>query len=420
MASDGAHAAHAAHDSRGAAQRVHDIAIIGGGPAGFALARSLVDRDVDVVVVAPDAPWHATYGAWRDDVADCELGTMLDALVRGAWPTVRVVGTKEHLLPRAYVVFDNGRLCAALARGVQRRIDVVESVTHSVDLSTLRLASGNEVQARLVVDASGVGAFLARPESNVRARAGAHAGAQTAYGLVLPADHPAVANAGVRDQVFTLMDWSTPPTFLYAARFGDGRSLIEETSLYAEPPHAIDELRSRLTTRLGSDATTDAESVERVNIPMGAALPARTTRVVGFGAAAGFIHPVTGYSVAASLRAAPRVAEAICTGLRRGQRGGDLADVAWRAVWPTPFVRTRAWHDMGLAVLRSLPSESIPKFVDAFFDLPQSVFTAYLRIDSQPRQVRAAMLGVFRRVDSSTRLRLMSSPGALLRALAAR
>ncbi|MFM7891732.1 MAG: lycopene cyclase family protein [Actinomycetota bacterium] len=203
MASDGAHAAHAAHDSRGAAQRVHDIAIIGGGPAGFALARSLVDRDVDVVVVAPDAPWHATYGAWRDDVADCELGTMLDALVRGAWPTVRVVGTKEHLLPRAYVVFDNGRLCAALARGVQRRIDVVESVTHSVDLSTLRLASGNEVQARLVVDASGVGAFLARPESQVRT-AHAHTGAQTAYGLVLPADHPAVANAGVRDQVFAL------------------------------------------------------------------------------------------------------------------------------------------------------------------------------------------------------------------------
>ncbi|MFM7899498.1 MAG: lycopene cyclase family protein, partial [Actinomycetota bacterium] len=221
---------------------MHDIAIIGGGPAGFALARSLVDRDVDVVVVAPDAPWHATYGAWRDDVADCELGTMLDALVRGAWPTVRVVGTKEHLLPRAYVVFGNGRLRAALARGVQRRIDVVESVTHSVDLSTLRLASGNEVQARLVVDASGVGAFLARPESHVRT-VHANTGAQTAYGLVLPADHPAVANAGVRDQVFTLMDWSTPPTFLYAARFEDGRSLIEETSLYAEPPHAIDELR---------------------------------------------------------------------------------------------------------------------------------------------------------------------------------
>ena len=417
MAADGAHAA---HDARSAAQRVHDVAIIGEGPAGLALARSLVDRDVDVVVVAPDAPWHATYGAWRDDVADCELGDMLDALVRGAWPTVRVVGTKEHLLPRAYVVFDNGRLCAALARGVQRRIDVVESVTHSVDLSTLRLSSGNEVQARLVVDASGVGAFLARPESNVRARAGAHAGAQTAYGLVLPADHPAVANAGVRDQVFTLMDWSTPPTFLYAARFGDGRSLIEETSLYAEPPHAIDELRSRLAARLGSDATTDAESVERVNIPMGAALPARTTRVVGFGAAAGFIHPVTGYSVAASLRAAPRVAEAIRTGLRRGQRGADLADIVWRAVWPTPFLQTRAWHDMGLAVLRSLPSESIPKFFDAFFDLPQSVFTEYLRIDSQPRQVRAAMLGVFRRVDMPTRLRLMSSPGALLRALAAR
>jgi len=391
---------------------VHDVAIIGGGPAGLALARSLTDRDVDVVVVAPDSPWHATYGAWRDDVADCELGAVLDALVRGAWSKVRVVGTKERLLPRAYVVFDNGRLRDALARGVGARAALVDSVAHSVDASSMRLASGEVVQARLVVDASGGGAFLARR--------GAAAGAQTAYGLVIPATHHAVAIAHVRDDIFTLMDWSTPPTFLYAARFNDGRVLIEETSLYAEPPHAVDELRARLAARLGGDATSDAASVERVNIPMGAPLPSRTTRMVGFGAAAGYIHPVTGYSVAASLRAAPRVADAIRAGLSRGQRGADLAHQAWRAVWPESFVRTRAWHDMGLAVLRSLPGESVPRFFDAFFGLPQGLCAAYLRIDSAPTDVRAAMLGVFRRVDSTTRLRLMSSPGALLRALAAR
>ena len=55
---------------------MRDVAIIGGGPAGLALAHSLVERGVDAVVFSPESPWHATYGAWRDDVESCELGAM--------------------------------------------------------------------------------------------------------------------------------------------------------------------------------------------------------------------------------------------------------------------------------------------------------------------------------------------------------
>ena len=73
-------------------------------------------RNVDVVVISPSAPWHATYGSWRDDVADAELGAPLESVLRGSWDTVRVVGNREHLLQRPYVVFDNSRLRAALMR----------------------------------------------------------------------------------------------------------------------------------------------------------------------------------------------------------------------------------------------------------------------------------------------------------------
>jgi lycopene beta-cyclase len=224
----------------------------------------------------------------------------------------------------------------------------------------------------------------------------------------------------VRADVFTLMDWSRPPTFLYAAQFSDGRVLLEETSLYSQPAHAIDDLRGLLAARLGVDATSEADAIERVEIPMGTRLPLTHTRVVGFGAAAGYIHPVTGYSVAASLRAAPRVAEAIRLCLSHQRRGADLSAAAWQAVWPDHLVRTRRWHDMGLSVLSGLPRHAIPGFFDAFFDLPQELSAAYLRIDSDPGDVRRAMLGVFRRVNSATKLRLMSSPGGLLRALVAR
>ena len=396
---------------------VVDVAIVGGGPAGLALARALALQGVEPVVVAASTEWHATYGVWRDDVADCDLGGELDALVRGAWPTVRVVGQRQHLLQRPYVVFDNARLRSSLLAGVQVQHDTAVQAEHSTETTLLRLHSGATITARLVIDATGSGELLARRTPK--------GGAQTAYGLLLGAASETgtanvVGTSGVKPGVFTLMDWSTPPTFFYGAQFHDGRTLVEETSLYANPPRGLDDLRTRLAARLGVDATEQADSVERVHIAMGGSLPARTTRVVGFGAAGGFVHPVTGYSVAASLRAATRVANEIVQQLSRGTTGTDLSLAVWGAVWPKHLVRSRGWHDMGLAVLGSLPPRLIGGFFDAFFELPQAQWSAYLRIDTEPAEVRAAMLGVFRRVDMATRLALVAQPAALVRALGAR
>ena len=401
-------------------QRDHvvvDVAIVGGGPAGLALARALALQGVELVVVATSTEWHATYGVWRDDVTDCDLGGELDALVRGAWPTVRVVGKRQHLLQRPYVVFDNACLRSSLLAGVQVQHDTVVQAEHTTETTSLRLHSGATITARLVIDATGNGELLARRTPTV--------GAQTAYGLLLGAtSETGSANvartSGVEPGVFTLMDWSTPPTFFYGSRFHDGLTLVEETSLYANPPRGLDDLRTRLAARLGVDATEQADSVERVHIAMGGSLPARTTRVVGFGAAAGFVHPVTGYSVAASVRAATRVANEIVQQLSRGTTGTDLSLAVWSAVWPKQLVRSRGWHDMGLAVLSALPPRLIGGFFDAFFELPQAQWSAYLRIDSEPAEVRAAMLGVFRHVDMATRLALVAQPAALVRALGAR
>ena len=415
-------------DSAPAGRDIVDVAIVGAGPAGLALAHAITRRGVDSIVIAPDTQWHATYGAWRDDVEACELGAPLDAVVRGAWPLVRVVGAREHRLARPYVVFDNQRLKASLSAGIAMRVDSVVAAEHDTLTTTLRLASGDEVRARLVVDATGSGVLLAHRHAENSNRAvsdrSAPAGAQTAYGLVVR------SSAFVTPDVFTLMDWRPPlsgeaattqhPTFFYGAQFNDGATLVEETSLYAQPPFDVDTLRGLLAVRLGVDLTSQAANVELVHIPMGEALPSRGTRVVGFGAAAGYIHPVTGYSVAGSLRAAPRVADAIASALQQGKQGADLSSAIWQAVWPQQLLQTRAWHDAGLHALRRLPGDCVGEFFDEFFSLPVELWSSYLRIDTEPALVRRAMFALFRRSRWSLRIRLAASPAALLRAIVSR
>ena len=415
-------------DSTPAGRDIVDVAIVGAGPAGLALAHAITHRGVDSIVIAPDTQWHATYGAWRDDVEACELGAQLDAVVRGAWPLVRVVGAREHRLARPYVVFDNQRLKASLSAGIAMRVDSVVAAEHDTLTTTLRLASGDEVRARLVVDATGSGVLLAHRQAANSNRAvsdrSAPAGTQTAYGLVVR------SSAFVTPGVFTLMDWRPPlsgeaatsqhPTFFYGAQFNDGATLVEETSLYAQPPFDVDTLRGLLSVRLGVDLTNQAANVELVHIPMGEALPSRGTRVVGFGAAAGYIHPVTGYSVAGSLRAAPRVADAIASALQQGKQGADLSSAIWQAVWPQQLLQTRAWHDAGLHALRRLPGDCVGEFFDEFFSLPVELWSSYLRIDTEPALVRRAMFALFRRSRWSLRIRLAASPAALLRAIVSR
>lgn len=128
-------------------------------------------------------------------------------------------------------------------------------------------------------------------------------------------------------------------------------------------------------------------------------LPSRIGPVVGFGAAAGFIHPVTGYSVAASLRAAPRVARAVSEVLTRAESADDIARVGWNAVWPTSFLRTRVLHDFGLAALSRLTTADIQVFFDHFFSLLPDAAKAFY--ETHRLRLEMSLLGI-KKIDAST------------------
>ena len=382
-----------------------DVVVVGAGPAGSALANSCHALGLDVVVVDPrgSRAWSSTYGTWVDDLDGRSDSDQLKMALRVAWPQVRVVGASERLLERAYGFFDNEKLRTHL-QVVPVHPSTVEEVVRDRESNgfVIRCADSTRIWTRLVVDSGGSrSSLLARH----RHRDG---GVQSAYGVVTRS-----APSEFRD-CFTLMDWSVEhrdPTFLYTVDFGDGSVLLEETSLFRKTPLDPRVLERRLIERVGD---VPREDVEHVEIPMGWGLPSLSHMVVGFGAAAGYVHPVTGYSVAASLRASDRVAVAIQRSISMDVAVDERVRHVWDAVWPTNLRRTRALHQYGLGSLARFDGSDVKEFFDTFFSLPTSDWSAYLRIDTPPSTIARVMTKFFARMPWRIRVKVMTANPLLL------
>ncbi len=343
-----------------------DVVIIGGGPSGRALARACAARGLGTTVVDPhpERPWRATYAAWADELPD-------DAPVAVSTSRARVVTTAEHVIARGYAVLDNERLWR-LPDGVR----VVAGRVVGRTGTAVTLADGRVLAGR-VVDASGA----------VGGRA-----AQTAVGVVVPAES-AAPFVGADEAL--IMDWRTPPaattgdpTFLYAIPVSADEVLLEETSLARRPGLPLPELRLRLHARLALHGIPVPEDEERVRIPLdGRALDG------AFGAAAGWIHPATGYSVAAALRRAPVVAEAIADGREVTRSAAERA--------------VRVLRLRGLEALLALPPDEVPEFFNSFFQLSDSLQRDYLGGHGDLRGTVRAMLRLFGSTSWSMRARLV-------------
>ena len=381
-----------------------DIAVVGDGPAGSALAAALRGSDCSVVLYGADREWSATYGTWVDDVRDAGATESGD-IWAASFNSIDARFERHHTLERRYGVVDNAALRAELRRDVEHRREVVEPGVDGV-----RGQPG--LDARIIVDATGWPSSLsdrATPGTDI-AHASSPVGWQTAYGVILAQPPAGPLGSPI------LMDFSAidapdvpqvgVPTFAYALPVSDGW-LVEETVLVASPLIEPERLRGRLAARLGmssADMEEAALRVESVRIPMGAPAQGAYGNVVRFGAAAGMINPTTGYSLATSLSSAPRVAAGLLDVLERGVTTERLSEV----VWPSSALRTRALHDYGLGVLTTLDDDGIRSFFEAFFALDDDVWPGYMRIDTAPTTMSRTMLAMFRRADWGLRRRLLS------------
>ncbi|MFR9750121.1 lycopene cyclase family protein [Nocardia sp. 004] len=317
-----------------------DLLICGLGPAGRAIAHRGLARGLTVTVVdpAPRRTWTATYAAWADELPHWLVSDVVATTISRPM----VWGTQAHVVDRPYAVLDTGRLQSSLS------VDGARVITdHAVEIAHERviLASGTELTAGRVIDARGLARSPRRAE-------------QTAYGLIVD-----TGRAAGLDPLF--MDWradngapaDAARSFLYAVPLGDGRMLLEETCLAGKPALSGTCLRARLRHRLRSRGIrlTGTETVEHVRFPVQGGRPGRDR----FGAAGGFLHPATGYSVGAALTSA----DAMVAGLR---------------IWPAQARAVQRLREAGLRALLALPPEDIPLFFDTFFTLPAAAQRAYL------------------------------------------
>ena len=379
---------------------IPDVLVLGAGPAALTLAAECSSRGLITQGIAPDpgAPWSPRYGAWRD-----ELPAVFSDAVAHSWSAAAVHTPEKRRLDRPYVCLSTPALQQILDKrcaGMHWVDGFAEGLSHEADATTVRLRSGQRLRARVVVDATGEGALLERSEATPAW--------QTAYGAIITTrgEHP-----WPLDEI-GLMDFRGEdelPTFLYAQPLAPDRVFLEETTLIRSPEVPVSELRARLfqrLTRMGIDIS-DVGDEEHCRIRMMGSRPVFAQRAVGFGAAAGMVHPASGYQLARLPAAAEAVAEALASNLSSGP--DVAARAAWQALWPAARQRQWALYRFGAQILCDLDAHDTRRFFDAFFKIDSSLWTGFMSATLSPLGLARAMAAVFSAASLSTRRQLLSA-----------
>jgi len=167
-------------------------------------------------------------------------------------------------------------------------------------------------------------------------------------------------------------------------------------------------LRERLEARLSSLGLARSKRIgqEHCSIAMGLGLPAPVQSLVPFGAAAGMVHPASGYLMAHVLRKAVPVAESILNGLDSG--GADDALAAGNAaLWPRAQRRVWEIYGFGLEALVGMNISETHCFFDSFFRLSLDDWSGFLRGDLTVSRLGAVMTSLFHGLPSSVRWHLV-------------
>ncbi|KAJ1404196.1 Lycopene cyclase, beta/epsilon [Sesbania bispinosa] len=400
---------------------VVDLAVVGGGPAGLAVAQQVSEAGLSVCAIDPNPRliWPNNYGVWVDEFEAMDLLDCLDTTWSGA--VVFIDDKTKKYLDRPYgrvnrKLLKSKMLQKCISNGVKFHQAKVIKVIHEESKSMLICNDGVTVQATVVLDATGFSRCLVQYDKPY------NPGYQVAYGILAEVEeHP----FDVDKMLF--MDWrdshldndmvlkernSRIPTFLYAMPFSSTKIFLEETSLVARPGLRMDDIQERMVARLKhlGIKVKSIEEDEHCVIPMGGPLPVLPQRVVGIGGTAGMVHPSTGYMVARTLAAAPIVANSIVQylGSDRGLSGGEISAQVWKDLWPIQRRRQREFFCFGMDILLKLDLPGTRRFFDAFFDLEPHYWHGFLSSRLFLPELITFGLSLFSYASNTSRVEIMA------------
>ncbi|XP_002531498.2 lycopene beta cyclase, chloroplastic/chromoplastic [Ricinus communis] len=400
---------------------VVDLAVVGGGPAGLAVAQQVSEAGLSVCSIDPSPKliWPNNYGVWVDEFEAMDLLDCLDTTWSGA--VVYIDDKSKKDLGRPYGRVNRKQLKSkmlqkCISNGVKFHQAKVIKVIHEESKSLLICNDGVTIQAAVVLDATGFSRCLVQYDKPY------NPGYQVAYGILAEVeDHP----FDVDKMLF--MDWrdshlknnpelqkrnSKIPTFLYAMPFSSERIFLEETSLVARPGVRMEDIQERMVARLKhlGIKVKSIEEDEHCVIPMGGPLPVLPQRVVGIGGTAGMVHPSTGYMVARTLAAAPVVANSIVQylGSSRSLSGTELSAEVWKDLWPIERRRQREFFCFGMDILLKLDLQATRRFFDAFFDLEPHYWHGFLSSRLFLPELIFFGLSLFSHASNTSRLEIMA------------
>ncbi|XP_042481530.1 lycopene beta cyclase, chloroplastic/chromoplastic-like [Macadamia integrifolia] len=406
---------------------VVDLAVVGGGPAGLAVAQQVSEAGLSVCSIDPSPKliWPNNYGVWVDEFEAMDLLDCLDTTWSGA--VVFIDEQSRKYLDRPYGRVNRKQLKSkmmqkCISNGVKFHQAKVIKVIHEESKSFLICNDGVTVQATVVLDATGFSRCLVQYDKPY------NPGYQVAYGILAEVEeHP----FDLDKMVF--MDWRDShltnkkelkekkcriPTFLYAMPFSSERIFLEETSLVARPGVSMEEIQERMVARLTHMGikVKSIEEDEKCVIPMGGPLPVLPQRVVGIGGTAGMVHPSTGYMVARTLAAAPIVANSIVQYLdsKKEISGDELTAEVWKDLWPIERRRQREFFCFGMDILLKLDLPGTRRFFDAFFDLEPHYWHGFLSSRLFLPELLYFGLSLFSHASNTSRIEIMAKGTAPL------
>jgi len=271
------------------------------------------------------------------------------------------------------------------------------AVSFSSDHTELTLKeSQKKIRAKIVVDGTGA-------ETSFTIRDGReNEGYQIAYGVECRVEGEGVTADKVGDydrKKMTLFDYRSEawrksnglveqsvintPTFNYVMPLSDDVIFFEETSLVANPAVSFQECKNRLTARLAAQGVTMTDILEEeyCYIPMGGDIPRKGQRIIPIGAAAGVVHPSTGYQVARMLSSNVYFCDQIIEELAVGENNFDPDIAAARIIgktWTPDSMRQRAFAVFGGDFLMKQNVMGLKGFFSGFFKLDEGMWAGFL------------------------------------------